>query len=95
MEPVSGQHCGCRMQEAVDYIGISSLSGNHLITVPLIFDSLRSKKADDIKVVVGGIVPPDDVIELKRQGVVEVFGPGRSTQSIVDFFLESCSVIGA
>lgn len=73
------------IQEAVDYIGISSLSGNHLKTVPPILDSLRRKDADDIKVVVGGIVPPDDAKELKRQGVLEVFGPGRSTQSIVDF----------
>jgi methylmalonyl-CoA mutase, C-terminal domain len=73
------------IQEAVDYIGISSLSGNHMVTVPPILDSLRSKKADDIKVVVGGIVPPDDALQLKRQGVLEVFGPGRSTQSIIDF----------
>ena len=77
------------IQEAVDYIGISSLSGSHLITVPPILDSLRSKNADDIKVVVGGIVPPDDVTELKRRGVLEVFGPGRSIQSIVDFLGES------
>jgi len=77
------------IQEAVDYIGISSLSGNHLMTVPPILDSLRSKNADDIKVVVGGIVPPDDAMELKRRGVFEVFGPGRSTQSIIDFLEES------
>lgn len=73
------------IQEAVDFIGISSLSGSHLITVPPILDSLRARNADDIKVVVGGIVPPEDAMELKRQGVLEVFGPGRSIQSIVDF----------
>ena len=73
------------IQEGVDYIGISSLSGNHLVTIPSILDSLRNKAANDIKVVVGGIVPPDDVKELKRLGVEEVFGPGRSLQSIVDF----------
>jgi methylmalonyl-CoA mutase, C-terminal domain len=73
------------IQEAVDYIGISSLSGSHLITVPRILDLLRNKNADDIKVVVGGIIPPDDGAELKRRGVLEVFGPGRSVQSIVDF----------
>jgi methylmalonyl-CoA mutase, C-terminal domain len=73
------------IQEGVDYIGISSLSGNHLMTVPLILESLRGKNANDIKVVVGGIVPADDVRELKRLGVEEVFGPGRSLQSIVDF----------
>ena len=77
------------IQEAVDYIGISSLSGNHMITVPPILDSLRSKNAGDITVVVGGIVPPDDARELKRQGVLEVFGPGRSIQSIVDFLGQS------
>jgi len=80
------------IQEAVDYIGISSLSGNHLKTVPPILASLRSKNADDIKVVVGGIVPPDDAKELKRQGVLEVFGPGRSTQAIVNF-LGGCRTI--
>lgn len=73
------------IQEAVDYIGISSLSGNHLITVPAILDLLRSKDIHDIKVVVGGIVPPADAVELKTRGVFEVFGPGASTQYIVDF----------
>ncbi len=73
------------IQEAVDYIGISSLSGSHLLTVPPILDLLRNKNADDIKVVVGGIIPPNDALELKRRGVLEVFGPGRSIQSIVDF----------
>ncbi len=73
------------IQEAVDYIGISSLSGNHMINVPPILDSLRIKNAGDITVVVGGIVPPDDAKELKRLGVLEVFGPGRSIQSIVYF----------
>jgi methylmalonyl-CoA mutase C-terminal domain/subunit len=77
------------IQEAVDYIGISSLSGNHMITVPQILDSLRNENVDDITVIVGGIVPPDDAIELKRRGVLEVFGPGRSIQSIVDFLEES------
>lgn len=81
------------IQECVDYIGISSLSGNHLMTVPPILDSLRSKSADDIIVVVGGIVPPDDVKELKRLGVEEVFCPGRSLQSIVDFFGQSRKVL--
>ncbi len=77
------------IQEAVDYIGISSLSGNHMVTVPQILDSLRSKNVNDITIIVGGIIPPDDAMELKRRGVLEVFGPGRSIQSIVDFLRES------
>ncbi len=66
------------IQEAVDHIGISSLSGSHLITVPPILDLFSNRNADDNKVIVGGIIPPDDAVELKRRGVVEVFGPGRS-----------------
>ncbi|NTW35739.1 MAG: cobalamin B12-binding domain-containing protein [Syntrophobacteraceae bacterium] len=77
------------IQESVDYIGISSLSGSHLTTIPPILDLLRNKDAEDIKVVVGGIIPPKDAMELKRRGVLEVFGPGQSIQSIVDFLQAS------
>ena len=60
-----------------------------MVTVPQILDSLRSKNVNDITIIVGGIIPPDDAMELKRRGVLEVFGPGRSIQSIVDFLRES------
>ena len=73
------------IQEGVDYIGISSLSGNHLATVPRVLDLLRSHRAEDIRVVVGGIVPPGDAQKLKDYGVLEVFGPGHSTQAIAEF----------
>jgi methylmalonyl-CoA mutase C-terminal domain/subunit len=73
------------IQEAVDFIGISSLSGNHLVTVPRIIDLLRSQAADDIKVIVGGIVPAADVTKLRDCGVLAVFGPGQDTGSIVEF----------
>jgi methylmalonyl-CoA mutase C-terminal domain/subunit len=73
------------IQESVDFIGISSLSGNHLVTVPQIIDLLRRQQADDIKVVVGGIVPADDAKKLLDCGVLGVFGPGQDTQTIVEF----------
>jgi methylmalonyl-CoA mutase C-terminal domain/subunit len=73
------------IQECVDFIGVSSLSGNHLATVPQIIDLLRRQQADDIKVVVGGIVPADDVRKLLDCGVLGVFGPGQDTKSIIQF----------
>ncbi len=76
------------LQEAVDFIGISSLSGNHLATVPQLLDLLRRHQAEDIKVMVGGIVPAADVRKLLDCGVIGVFGPGQDTRAIVEF-LES------
>ncbi len=76
------------IQEAVDFIGISSLSGNHLETVPRVLDLLRKQKADDIKVIVGGIVPADDAKKLMDCGVLGVFGPGQDTRAIVQFLAQ-------
>lgn len=73
------------LQEAVDFIGISSLSGNHLLTVPRLMNLLKERDAEDIKVVMGGIVPRNDIVKLEEFGVLQVFGPGQSTQTIVDF----------
>jgi len=73
------------VQEAVDYIGISSLSGNHLVTVPQIIELLRRQQAEDIKVIVGGIVPAADRQILLDRGVLEVFGPGQDTRAIIAF----------
>ncbi|HEY9073191.1 MAG TPA: cobalamin-dependent protein [Desulfobaccales bacterium] len=73
------------VQEAVDYIGISSLSGNHLVTVPQIIDLLARQQADDIKVIVGGIVPSADRQKLLDRGVLAIFGPGQDTRTIIEF----------
>jgi methylmalonyl-CoA mutase C-terminal domain/subunit len=73
------------IQESVDFIGISSLSGNHLVTVPQVMDLLRQQQAEDIKVVVGGIVPAADAGKLLDCGVLGVFGPGQNTKTIVQF----------
>ena len=73
------------VQEAVDYIGISSLSGNHLVTVPRIIELLTRQQAADIKVIVGGIVPAADRQKLLDHGVLAVFGPGQDTRTIIEF----------
>jgi methylmalonyl-CoA mutase C-terminal domain/subunit len=73
------------IQEDADAVGISILSGAHMTLVPRILDLLRKDGAEDVLVVVGGTVPPDDADELKRLGVAAVFGPGATTTEIVDF----------
>jgi methylmalonyl-CoA mutase C-terminal domain/subunit len=73
------------IQEDADAVGVSILSGAHMTLVPRIVDGLRTNGADDVLVVVGGTIPPDDAQELKAKGVAEVFGPGATTGEIVDF----------
>lgn len=73
------------IEEDVDVLGISILSGAHNTLVPKILDGLRAQGADDITVVVGGIIPTDDAVRLKELGVAGVFGPGSSLKEIVDF----------
>ena len=73
------------IQEDADAVGISILSGAHMTLVPRILELLRGQGAEDVIVVVGGTIPTDDVAELKRQGVAEVFTPGVPTGEIVDF----------
>jgi len=73
------------IQEDADAVGVSILSGAHMTLVPRIVEGLRERDADDVLVVVGGTIPPDDADELKAQGVAAVFGPGATTSEIVDF----------
>jgi methylmalonyl-CoA mutase C-terminal domain/subunit len=73
------------LQEDVDAVGISILSGAHNTLCPRIVDLLRENGMEDTLVVVGGIVPPEDIIELKKKGVSEVFVPGTTTQDIITF----------
>ena len=76
-------------QEDVDVIGMSILSGAHLEILPEIMDLLRDQGMDDVIVVVGGIIPEVDRQPLKDMGISEVFGPGTTTASIVEFIKES------
>ena len=80
------------IQEDADAVGISILSGAHMTLVPRILELLQGQGADDVIVVVGGTIPTDDVAELKRQGVAEVFTPGAPTGEIVDFLQARVSV---
>ncbi|MDQ3671195.1 MAG: cobalamin B12-binding domain-containing protein [Actinomycetota bacterium] len=73
------------IQEDADAVGVSILSGAHMTLVPRIVNGLKENGADDVLVVVGGTVPPDDADELKSAGVAAVFGPGATTTEIVDF----------
>jgi methylmalonyl-CoA mutase, C-terminal domain len=73
------------LQEDVDAVGISILSGAHNTLCPRIVDLLRENGMDDTLVLVGGIVPQEDIAALKQKGVSEVFLPGTSTEDIVRF----------
>ena len=73
------------VQEDADAIGLSILSGAHMTLVPKVIDLLREQGADDVVLTVGGTIPADDVEELKRLGVAEVFTPGAPTDAIVEF----------
>jgi methylmalonyl-CoA mutase C-terminal domain/subunit len=73
------------IQEDADAVGISILSGAHMTLVPRIVEGLRANEAGEVLVVVGGTIPQEDAVELKRLGVAEVFTPGAPTSAIVDF----------
>ena len=73
------------IQEDVDVIGLSILSGAHMALFPRILELLREHGAGDKLVVAGGIIPKDDIEELKKMGISEVFGPGTPTSEIVEY----------
>jgi methylmalonyl-CoA mutase C-terminal domain/subunit len=73
------------IQEDADAVGLSILSGAHMTLVPKIVAMLREQGADEVLVTVGGTIPADDIPELKRLGVAEVFTPGAPTDDIVEF----------
>jgi len=73
------------IQEDADAIGLSILSGAHMTLVPRVVELLREQGAEDVVLTVGGTIPSDDIPELKRLGVAEIFTPGASTDEIVEF----------
>jgi methylmalonyl-CoA mutase, C-terminal domain len=72
------------LQEDVDAVGLSILSGAHMVLVPRILELLRQNGQVDVRVYVGGIIPDEDVAQLLEIGVSGVYGPGTSTEAIVD-----------
>ena len=73
------------VQEDVDGVGLSIMSGAHLTLFPAVVDALKERGAGDVTVFGGGIIPQDDIPTLKQGGVSQVFLPGTTTQSIVDW----------
>ena len=73
------------LQEDVDVIGLSILSGAHVELFPKIFEALKEREIDDVAVVAGGIIPQGDRDALERMGVKGVFGPGTPTSEVIDF----------
>ncbi len=74
------------LQEDVDAIGLSILSGAHMALVPRVLELLKSQGQDDVPVLVGGIIPDQDVSGLQALGVTSVFGPGTKTEAIIEAF---------
>src|SRR5215204_3364387 len=77
------------LQEDVDAVGVSILSGAHNTLCPRIVQLLREQGMDDCLVLLGGIVPQEDIAKLKSEGVAEVFLPGTSTEDIVSFLQQN------
>jgi methylmalonyl-CoA mutase C-terminal domain/subunit len=73
------------LQEDVNVLGLSILSGAHMTLFPKIVDLMKQKGLDDVVVFAGGIIPEEDVPALKKLGIKEIFGPGTPTQTVVDF----------
>jgi methylmalonyl-CoA mutase C-terminal domain/subunit len=71
------------LQEDVDVVGLSILSGAHMALAPRIIELLKANKQEDVKVFIGGIVPDDDMPKLKEMGITGIYGPGASTEDII------------
>ncbi len=79
------QVANAALQEDVDVVGLSVLSGAHMTLCPKIVELIRGEGLNDVLVLVGGIVPAGDVRKLKASGIDEVFGPGTPTETIIDY----------
>jgi methylmalonyl-CoA mutase C-terminal domain/subunit len=77
------------LQEDVDVVGMSILSGAHMALFPRVMELLRQNDMDDVLVVTGGIIPDEDVPALNEMGIRGIFGPGTPTDEIVDFIREN------
>lgn len=73
------------IDEDADIVGLSTLSGNHMVLAPEVVRLLREKGVDEAKVILGGTIPPDDIPRLKEAGIAEIFGTGTPLKKIIDF----------
>ncbi len=83
------QIANAAIQEAVDIVGLSSLSGAHNSLFPKVVQILKEKGAEDILVFGGGIIPVDDISGLKKAGIREIFQPGASTEDIIKYIQQN------
>jgi methylmalonyl-CoA mutase C-terminal domain/subunit len=83
------------LQEDVDVVGLSILSGAHLTLCPKVAELLRAQGQEQVLVVVGGIVPEEDVAALKAAGVGAVFGPGTPSEEYIKFIESHVGAVGA
>jgi methylmalonyl-CoA mutase, C-terminal domain len=79
------------LQEDVDVVGLSILSGAHLTLCPKVVELLRQQGQAEVPVIVGGIIPADDVTKLQAAGIAAIFGPGTATSEIADFIRQTVS----
>ena len=84
-----GQIVSSAVEEDVNLIGLSILSGAHLTICSQIMDEMKKRKIDDMPVIVGGVIPKHDVPRLKEMGIREVFGPGTRTETITEYVEQS------
>jgi methylmalonyl-CoA mutase C-terminal domain/subunit len=77
------------IQEDVDVLGLSSLSGGHNYYFPKITELLKEKATKQVLIIGGGIIPKEDRVTLKERGIKEIFGPGTKIQEVVDFIREN------
>ena len=77
------------LQEDVDVIGLSILSGAHKTIFPRIMELLKQQGLTDVMIFAGGIIPEEDTTELKKLGIKEILGPGTSTGTIIQYVLEN------
>jgi methylmalonyl-CoA mutase C-terminal domain len=73
------------IEEDVEVIGLSCLSGAHMVLFPKVIELLKEKDAEDIAVIGGGIIPEEDKVKLEKIGIKKIFGPGSSLDEIVNF----------
>ncbi len=83
------QIAAAAVQEDVDAVGLSTMSGAHMTLIPRVLEALAQKGADDVPVFAGGIIPDTDAVLLKAKGVAEIFTPGTTTDAVVAWIREN------